>query len=542
VLLVDFDSLHRSLTTGGGEAAARLVTKLKEWIGGLESGRLIGPEIRTFVVKRCYADPKGIGDGRASFTAAGFKIVDCASTNGGRGVDLLMAMDAIEQLADKDGVDEVVLMSGEPTLAPLLNRLKAHGRRTAIYADTHTGQAYRALADSVLDIAAFAEFLLTHGVPEGVLATALDRAEIEGFARKIHAATNIPLFSPRTFAELFRLLTEEIVANGYHFQTTAKNVADRLSESGRSVTRRQVVFIVKGLALKGHVFSTSDSPRKLAEVFREQARYLIESAGLKLDEQQERILSAWLVDRAPTSLARPVKAAAPAEAAGGNGAQPATTAAKEAPAPAGADANRAPDAADRGAASSPAATAAAERQAPGTLPARPEPRAPGSMITPEDARAAIAAKIAQSVRPKPVGRPGAKPTATAGGAGAPAADGPSAATASPPVLTAPVEGQPPSIETSILAAIAEAVDVLVEDGEAGPEKIAAAPAATGRKRTQPLSGPAAARPAEPRPARPEPQPRPARRQDSRPEGEDIGDEIQRIIATYNRNRKDDPST
>jgi hypothetical protein len=26
----------------------------------------------------------------------------------------------------------------------------------------------------------------------------------------------------------------------------------------------------------------------------------------------------------------------------------------------------------------------------------------------------------------------------------------------------------------------------------------------------------------------------------RPEGEDIGDEIQRIIATYNRNRKDEP--
>ena len=155
---------------------------------------------------------------------------------------------------------------------------------------------------------ALAEFLLTNDAPEAVSAGGIDRTEIEGFARKIHAATSIPLFSPRTFAELFRLLTEEIVANGYHFQTTAKNVAERLAEGGRTVTRRQVVFIVKGLALKGHVFSTSDTPRKLAEVFREQARYLIENAGLKLDEQQEKILSAWLVDRVPATLARPAPA------------------------------------------------------------------------------------------------------------------------------------------------------------------------------------------------------------------------------------------
>jgi len=38
-----------------------------------------------------------------------------------------------------------------------------------------------------------------------------------------------------------------------------------------------------------------------------------------------------------------------------------------------------------------------------------------------------------------------------------------------------------------------------------------------------------------RPVRPRPEPR-------RLEGDDIGDEIQRIIATYNRNRKDEPKT
>ncbi len=294
VLFVDFDSLHRSLLGAGGEAAARLATRIPGWLTGLETDRLIGPDTaRSIVVKRCYADPKTIGPAQDTFRDEGFEVVECPPyPNGVRGVDMTMAMDVLERLGDPSDFDEFILLTAEPTLGPLLARLKADGRRSVIYADTTTAAGYRELADAVLEIAAFAEYLLTHDADEADSAAAISRAEIEAFARRIHAATNIPLFSPKTFAELFRYLTEEIAANGYHFQTTAKNVADRMIETGRSVTRRQLVFVVKGLALKGHVFSTSDTPRKLAEVFREQAKYLIESAGLKVDDQQERLLSA----------------------------------------------------------------------------------------------------------------------------------------------------------------------------------------------------------------------------------------------------------
>jgi hypothetical protein len=577
VLLVDFDSLHRSLTTGGGEAAARLVMKIPGWLAGLQSGRLLGPGERTFVVKRCYADPKTIGEGRTAFTTAGFRIVDCAATSAGRGVDLMMAMDAMEHLNDVETVDEFVLLSGEATLAPLLTRLKNAGRRTAIFADTHTGQAYRILAGAVLDIAAFAEFLLTHDAPESSSALAVDRSEIEAFARKIHAATNIPLFSPRTFAELFRSLTEEIIANGYHFQTTAKNVADKLSESGRSVTRRQVVFIVKGLALKGHVFSTTDSPKKLAEVFREQAMYLIENAGLKLDEAQERILSAWLVDRAPTTVGRPAltqippastaQPAPPMATPSLNGARSTPVesdnpplAAKPAVSPPAGKAKATEKPAEKPAVVPPPEHSAPlpppreamrepapERAAPPPAPPRPEPRVPGSMISPDDARAAIAAKIAQSVRPKPVARPGAAPAGAAKPATPAAAPAASAPPSPPPAPERPAE-DPASIESSILAAIAEAVDVLVEDGE--QEEPPAAPPPPKKRGASPPAAPPrpASRPAAetrtPQRDRAEPQPPPAAqrpRQEPRPQaGEDIGDEIQRIIATYNRNRKEEP--
>ncbi|MEX0853855.1 MAG: NYN domain-containing protein, partial [Bauldia sp.] len=315
-LLVDYDSLYRSLSGAGGEAAARLAPCAGLWVGAIESGQLIGPRgtERAVAPRRCYADPALLGSGQETFAAAGFALTDCAANeNGTRSAGLAMAIDAIEALAEPSTCGEFIVLSTEGSLAPLLTRLRARGCRVAIYADATTAPSYRALADSILEIAPFAEFLLTHDAAAVALAAAQpERAEIEAFARRIHAATNIPLFSPKTFAELFHYLTEEIATNGYHFQTTAKTVADRLAESGRSVTRRQVVFIVKGLALKGHVFSTSDTPRRLGEVFQEQARYLLTNAGLSLDEEQERLLSAWILGRIaaagqpPASRSRPL--------------------------------------------------------------------------------------------------------------------------------------------------------------------------------------------------------------------------------------------
>ena len=459
---------------------------------GSRPASCIGPGSieRAIVVKRCYADPALLAQNGDRFTAAGFTVIECpASVSGTRGADIDIAIDAIDALADPAGYDEFIVLSAEPALAPVLARLHEHDRRTATYADTTTTSAHRALADGVLEVAAFAEFLLTHDGDEAASAAALDRAEIEAFARKIHAATNIPLFSPKTFAELFRFLTSEIAANGYHFQTTAKNVADQLAETGRSVTRRQVVFVVKGLALKGHVFSTSDTPRKLAEVFREQAHYLIGSAGLTLDDNQERLLSAWLVDRVPVDylrppLSRPDRPRRQADRAGEAGADQARQhehrrpprqrrRARPSPPPSrnlrrrpaaegGRPPGRWPSKPAAAAPKPPTETQGAAPQSP------PRQRAGRTMISPDDARAAIAARVAASVRAKPAAAPNRQAT------NPPAAEEPAeSAETTEPAAEAPEPVKAQSLESSILAAIAEAVDVLVEDSDS---KADAAPA------------------------------------------------------------------
>jgi hypothetical protein len=548
-LLVDYESLHRSLADANGVGETRLADRASAWVAAVETGRLIGPHgtKRRLTVKRCYAGPNVLGKQRNSLSAAGFEVIDVAGADGSRGgVDMHLAIDTIDLLAQPNGPEEFLILTASSELAPLLTRLKASKRSAAIYADSATSAGDKALADATLDRTLFAEFLVSDEIPaseEKSAKSAADRAEIEAFARKIHAATNIPLFSPKTFAELFKHLTDEIRENGYHFQTTAKNVADRMTETGRQVTRRQVVFIVKGLALKGHVFSTTDTPDDLAEVFREQARYLITNAGLTIDENQERLLNAWFISRAQTSAPvspAPVKTSV----SGQNGSRPAATQPDQRPAPDRAPpvpqpprtveekppaAALAPEKPFVTAKSPPAFVKPVELPKSTAKPAAPKPsnppptapvKAPPSPAAREEAKAVIAARIAASAKLKPGPRPATKPARAA--ASQPPKPTPSRKPAPEPA--------PDELENSILAAIAEAVDVLVDDGARQDAKPEPPPARDQQSRRKPGAAAPKAAPGEPEPA---PAPEPAS------DDADIGDQIQRIIASYNRNRSDE---
>lgn len=561
-LFVDLDSLQRSMN-GGQVAGPRVAERASAWVAALEAGQLFASDAgrRTFSVKRCYAGPNVRGKQRDALTAAGFTVVDSNASDTGRGsADLHLAMDAIDVLIEPGGPDEFVLLVSGGDLSPLLKRLKSAKRIVAIYADRTTPPADRALVDMVVDSGAFATFVASDEVPgeTGNASSAADRADIEAFARRIHAATNIPLFSPKTFSDLFRHLTEEIRANGYHFQSTARNVADRMTTAGRNVTRRQVVFIVKGLALKGHVFSTDDTPETLAEVFREQARYLITNAGIQLDPRQEQLLSAWFVSRpaprpAPRQTPRPAPVPAQAE-------QPAAVIAAPPPpppAPPQAPPPRANGVTPPPAQARPAPPAPEKRTPPPAPPPPPPPQPVAAKPAPQPVKPVemprSAAKPAPPIRlsPSPAAREEAKAIIAARIAASaklkPSKSAPPAKAAKPAAKAAPRRGPDPNaeaLESSILAAIAEAVDVLVDDS--GEDEVIV-PEPAGRRRAQAAPEPeqdlepehddeplheieVEAEPVEPAD---EPEQEPER------DGGDIGDQIQRIIASYNRNRDDD---
>ena len=527
VLLVDYESLQRSLAAAIGET--RLADRAAAWLAAIESGRLIGPEgtRRQLLVKRCYAGPSVRGKQRDTLSAAGFDVVDAADGGPRGSADLHMAMDTIETLNKPEGYREFILLTTATELAPLLTRLKAAKRMTVIFSDATTPEADRTLADSLLDGADLAHFLTAEETPVGEIrapAAGGERAEIEAFARRIHAATSIPLFSPKTFAELFRHLTEEIAANGYHFQTTAKNVADRMVASGRTVTRRQVVFIVKGLALKGHVFSTGDTAERLAEVFREQAHYLITNAGMALQPREELLLSAWFQSRPAPSTPRPAAPAPSSQGSSTHGSAPsaetkatiAETIEREVARAVIRPPDRAKPAARPTASSKPPAVKPVDLPKSAAKPTQ-QVKPPPSPAAREEAKAVIAARIAASAKMKNGSRPTTVPSK------APAQPPPLAEERTPPPGSRATQPSSDALENSILAAIAEAVDVLVDDP--GDEQ-------RPLREPQPKQRSAAA-------TRPQPAPPPPEPEAEDPESNDIGDQIQRIIASYNRNRAEE---
>jgi hypothetical protein len=566
-LLVDFESLQRSLV--GTVADTRLAERTPAWLEALEAGRL-GPKVkRTLLVKRAYVGPSVHAKSREQLAAAGFDLVDPTEGSTRTSADMNMALDTMEALARPEGVQEFIFISAAGELTGLLARLKGLKRVSVIYADAATPPSDRELADAVIEATDFARIVGTDTAstpdakpaPSSASSTpAGPKADIESFARRVHAATSIPLFSPKTFAELFRHLVDEIAANGYHFQSTARNVADRMVTNGRNVTRRQVVFIVKGLALKGHVFSTTDTPEKLAEVFREQARYLITSAGISLTPHEDELLTAWFQSRPPAAKGG---ATAPASS-------PATPSVPEPP-----DSTKATiaETIEREVAKAVTASRPAQPPTEKIKPPRqqPPPPAPAQKPQPvravdlpksaaakpqplasarEEAKAVIAARIAGAARMKPAGtrtpipaKPAPKaPTPPAPSPEPEAKPAPAPAPAAQPPAQSAEGGNADALENSILAAIAEAVDVLVEDSatEQEPEEEPAPPPPPPPARDSQNRRPGKASAAPPqRQPEPPPPPPPAEPEESDEESNDIGDQIQRIIASYNRNRGDE---
>ncbi|MGE0457435.1 MAG: NYN domain-containing protein [Bauldia sp.] len=582
VLFFDYDSMHRVLLRHGPAIADFIGSRAGTWVEAIESGELLTPPPeegrRRFVVKRCYADPRLLGKNRGWISANGLQIVDCSVPPGleRSAAAVHVSLDALDP--GDAAVDEIVIMMAEMDLSPLISRLRGLSRRVVIFAAEGTPDSYTALADAVVTEARLVSALSRsnqadagrNGIPRPPRLTAspvpsapapqaiespppaaanpepprmppqraatpsraappprraalparrsaIDRDELAALVRRIHQSTNVPLFSPKAFGDLFRLLVEDVRTNGYRFQATADNVAAAMNALGRNVTKRQVGFVIKGLALRGHVFNENDRPEDLADAFYAQVLFLAESSNLNLTEGEKNLVQAWVVGLRREEPATPTPAPAAPRAASAAGRMPPASRRKEAeplvtppppPRPASRTVEpprpqRMPDppptlAAGRVRAATRAAEerealrrAAEEREAA----RRAEEEIEAARLADEEAlreatRAATARPTPRSVLAQRTAQNGVampeRRTSTAG----------------------PVEARPEAdLEDSILSAIADAVDVLVED-EVGPR--------------------AAARSGGDAPAvRPPPPPS---------DDDEIGDEIQRILSTFSRNR------
>lgn len=168
-IFVDYDNIYLSLKRKNEDAARRFSKDAGLWLRELEAGALItstsgygtvGP--RRIVLNRCYGNPvprRNSHDNstdmnsfpfiRHHFLRAGAEVVDCPPLTAQlkNSADIRIVMDVRDMITHDTYFDEFIILSSDADFTPLLHRLRAHARRTVIYANDQTASPYTAISD-----------------------------------------------------------------------------------------------------------------------------------------------------------------------------------------------------------------------------------------------------------------------------------------------------------------------------------------------------------------------------------------------------------
>ncbi|MBY0561087.1 NYN domain-containing protein [Hyphomicrobium sp.] len=168
-VFVDYDNIYLSLKRKNEDAAKRFAKDSAVWLQGIASGELITstnsyslPGERRIAMNRCYGNPvprRNAHDNstdmnsfpfiRHHFLRSGFEVIDCPPLTAQlkNSADIRIVMDVRDILNHDTYFDEFIILSGDADFTPLLHRLRAHARRTVVFANDHTAQPYTAISD-----------------------------------------------------------------------------------------------------------------------------------------------------------------------------------------------------------------------------------------------------------------------------------------------------------------------------------------------------------------------------------------------------------
>src|SRR5262245_1803429 len=210
-VFVDYDNIYLSLKRKSEESAKRFAKDASGWLRGIETGRLITATNAPFggdrriVMNRCYGNPvprRNAHDNstdmnsfpfvRHHFLRAGFEVIDCPPLTAQlkNSSDIRMVMDIRDYLTHDTYFDEFIILSGDADFTPVLHRLRAHARRTVIYANDHTAAPYTAISDGEVREGDLIALILNGEVPgeeDAEAAPVTPAAKIEAARRQIVA-------------------------------------------------------------------------------------------------------------------------------------------------------------------------------------------------------------------------------------------------------------------------------------------------------------------------------------------------------------------
>jgi hypothetical protein len=131
---------------------------------------------------------------RHHFLRAGFEVIDCPPLTAQlkNSADIRMVMDVRDYLTHETYFDEFIILSGDADFTPLLHRLRAHARRTVIFANDFIAAPYIAISDGEVRETDLIALLMGGELgasreADGSLDTPVSSAKIEDARREIMA-------------------------------------------------------------------------------------------------------------------------------------------------------------------------------------------------------------------------------------------------------------------------------------------------------------------------------------------------------------------
>ena len=113
---------------------------------------------------------------RHHFLRSGFEVIDCPPLTAQlkNSADIRIVMDIRDILTHDTFFDEFIILSGDADFTPVLHRLRAHARRTIVFANDSTAQPYTAISDGEIRESSLIQLLTRSQVPAQITSAQAD--------------------------------------------------------------------------------------------------------------------------------------------------------------------------------------------------------------------------------------------------------------------------------------------------------------------------------------------------------------------------------
>ncbi|WP_169791152.1 NYN domain-containing protein [Rubellimicrobium mesophilum] len=161
-LFVDFDNVLLGLQPTSKVGAQRFATSPETWLPWFEAAGHVDDEARDerrILLRRVYMNPDRFGTYRKYFTYCGLETIDCPSLTGmgKNSADIRMVLDIVDALDHPTRFDEFIILSADADFTPVLQKLRAHDRETAVLSTPLTARPLKSAATYAFEVDDFLE-------------------------------------------------------------------------------------------------------------------------------------------------------------------------------------------------------------------------------------------------------------------------------------------------------------------------------------------------------------------------------------------------